>query len=146
MEIVIREADEADVPALARLMAELGYPIAVEEMRNRYLKIKSLDAHHTVVAAADGRVVGMAGVYLGYYYEKSGAHARVLALVVDESFRSHGVGAKLLEYVETWAKEHGAASVGLNSGRQRQAAHRFYRRHGYQDKTIGFYKNLDDRR
>jgi GNAT superfamily N-acetyltransferase len=145
MDIVIREATDSDVPALAQLMSELGYPISADEMGQRYRQIKSLATYHTVVAVAEGRVAGMARVYLGYYYEKSGPQARVLALVVSEAYRSHGVGRKLLEYIEAWASARGAASVGLNSGRQRQAAHRFYRRHGYQDKTLGFYKNLDDR-
>lgn len=142
MEITIREAADADVPAMAHLISELGNPLSVDEMGRRYRRIKALDGYHTVVAVAEGHIAGMTGAYLGYYYEKSGAHARVLALVVDEAYRSHGVGAKLLQYIETWAVANGAAGIGLSSGRQRQSAHRFYRRHGYQDKTIGFYKSL----
>lgn len=142
-EITIRAAVDKDVPMLASLITELGYPTTVDEMTERYRQVAGRDDYRTFVAVAEGRVVGMIGAYLGYYYEKNGAIVRILALVVDQAYRSYGVGASLLQHVENWATAQGAAGVALNSGLQRQNAHRFYRRHGYREKTLGFYKDLD---
>lgn len=55
----------------------------------------------------------------------------VLALAVDEKYRGLGVGRRLLEELEAWAKDKGCAGVRLVSGMDRLGAHAFYLRCGY---------------
>ncbi|MFS0645280.1 GNAT family N-acetyltransferase [Siminovitchia sp. 179-K 8D1 HS] len=50
----------------------------------------------------------------------------VCDLVTDVRKRSNGYGAKLLAYVQEWAKRNQYESVALSSGLQRTDAHRFY--------------------
>lgn len=57
----IRTAHHKDIPALAYLMEELGYPTSVEDMKQRYDRIASNPNYHTLVAEIEGEVVGMVG-------------------------------------------------------------------------------------
>ena len=144
MNLIIRQANYADIPALARLMGELGYPTASNEMRLRYERIKANDYCETLVAEVDGCVVGMVGMILGQHYEKNGSYLRIVSLVIDTGYRNYGIGKRLLQQAESWARDKGASVVILNSGNrpERETAHRFYRQQGYVDKGIGFYKDL----
>ncbi len=74
----------------------------------------------------------------------TGTYVRIAALIVKVEFRQNGVGKKLMESAEQWAKELGALTLLLNSGNraERAAAHAFYLGMGYQIKSSGFVKEL----
>ncbi|AKM18320.1 MULTISPECIES: GNAT family N-acetyltransferase [Bacillaceae] len=140
----IRKATSNDIPELASLMEQLGYPTSVEQMRIRFSNIESNPSYHTLVAEYDGKVVGMIGLCTGVFYELDGSYVRIVALVVDSNYRSKGIGRKLIEEAESWAKRQGAISIGVNSGNrtERLTAHQFYINMGYEQKSIGFAKKL----
>jgi N-acetylglutamate synthase-like GNAT family acetyltransferase len=58
----IRKATINDVPELAALIEQLGYPTTVESMTIRFNNIESNPSYHTLVAEMDGKVVGMIGL------------------------------------------------------------------------------------
>lgn len=53
------------------------------------------------------------------------------ALVVDEANRGSGAGRTMMAAAETWAADHGFASVALGSRVSRSGAHAFYEAIGY---------------
>jgi GNAT superfamily N-acetyltransferase len=63
-------------------------------------------------------------------------------LVTDETRRSSGVGAQLMRYMETLAVERGCDTFSLDSGCQRQQAHKFYFREGMTIPSFHFSKPL----
>jgi GNAT superfamily N-acetyltransferase len=140
--VSLRAATLADAAAVAGLMTQLGYPTAAGQMRARLECLLGHPDHHTLVADAEERVVGLIGLGLGRYYEADGTYARVLALVVSAERRGSGVGSALLRAGEAWAAEQGAGSVILNSGSGRADAHRFYRGRGYEATGVRFVKVL----
>jgi len=140
----IREATINDIPELVILMNQLGYPTAIDNMKSRFNAILSNASYHTLVAEFDGNVVGMAGLCTNLFYEHDGSYVRIVAFVVDSNYRRKGIGEKLIQQAEKWAKEQGAIAIGLNSGNreERKDAHQFYIDMGYQDKSIGFTKSF----
>ena len=70
--------------------------------------------------------------------------ANILGLAVAADFRRQGIGSALLKRAEEWARENGAISMRLNSGKSRKQAHEFYRAQGYIDdkKQLRFIKDL----
>lgn len=60
-------------------------------------------------------------------------YAEIGGLVVDSSFRRHGIGLKLMEESEEWAKNNGYKEIRLRSGGQRKDAHKFYEKIGYKN-------------
>lgn len=140
----IREAKINDIVELTSLVEQLGYPTTIESMKTRFNNIESSPDYHTLLASFDGKIVGMIGLIKGYYYEMDGSYVRIVAFVVDSKFRGKGIGKKLLEEAESWARSIGANGIGLNSGNrsERFNAHKFYKNMGYVEKSIGFAKSL----
>ena len=58
--------------------------------------------------------------------------AEVNGLVVDEQVRSRGVGLKLLQAAEKWAKGMKCRGMSVRSNVIRKRAHAFYVAHGYE--------------
>lgn len=55
----------------------------------------------------------------------------VLCFVVKEKYRNNGVGSKLINRLECWAKDNGFSGIKLLTHPNRIHAHRFYERHEY---------------
>ena len=53
-----------------------------------------------------------------------------------------GIGKRLLEHMENYAKDKGISSIVLNSGVQRTAAHAFYQHNGYDKGSWCFSKRI----
>ena len=131
--IAVRAAQEGDVEALASLSAQLGYPTSVDEMRERYLRVRAAQAGEIFVAVcvSDARVVGWTHVVPRLQLEDA-PYAELAGLVVDETVRGAGVGAALLAAAEDWARAQGFATMRVRSNVIRERAHRFYEREGYE--------------
>jgi GNAT superfamily N-acetyltransferase len=130
---LVRVAEEGDVEALASLSAQLGYPIAVGEMRERWARVHAARFGEIFVAVImDGAqaVVGWTHVVPRLQLEDA-AHAELAGLVVDERMRGAGVGKALLAAAEDWARIQGFAFMRVRSNVVRERAHRFYEREGY---------------
>ncbi len=63
-------------------------------------------------------------------------------LVTDENNRSTGVGKMLMQYMEKLAIERGCDTISLDSGCQREQAHKFYFREGMAITSFHFVKSL----
>jgi GNAT superfamily N-acetyltransferase len=126
----IRVAQPQDFPRIAELAGQLGYPSSPNEIAGRLAGIKSSDDHAVFVAQFGGEVAGWLGVYVCRTVEAD-ARAEISGLVVDEKFRSQGIGPLLLARAEQWAREKRCRAIGLRSNVIRDRAHSFYERHGY---------------
>ena len=140
--VLIRTASPADVPALAALATELGYPTTPEAMRERLDRILPRDDYATWVAERGGRVVGFAGAMHGLSYVYDPPYARLLSLVVEPGERGRGTGAALVAAAERWARGQGAAQLHLTTALHREGAHRFYERLGYERTGARYVRKL----
>ena len=84
------------------------------------------------------QLIGVASVYLDILSARFGRRASIEDLAVHPEWRSRGVGASLLTAARTWAQEHGADYVFLESGVARTEAHRFYLRQGANHAAAAF--------
>lgn len=141
---MIRKATMEDVSELASFDGGLGYPTTDEEMKGRFKNIGTNLLYNTQVAEVNGNIAGMIGMNLGYHYEKNGNYIRIVALVVDQNYRRQGIGERLIQTAEEWAREKGATKLVLNSGNrdERSDAQQFYKDRGFEGKATGFYKDL----
>lgn len=94
-----------------------------------------------IVALYAGEVAGVA-VYRVHENTAQGRKLYVDDLVVDADCRSRGIGSALLAELDQKARATGCAVVDLDSGTERERAHRFYFRAGYTIRTFGFKKTL----
>lgn len=132
MEITVRDAVPADCAALARLnREEMGYEYPLEKVREKLERLQADGRNKILVAERDGQAVGY--VHLVDYDVLYAPHMKnVMGIAVASSCRRMGIGGKLLEAAEAWARKSGAGGIRLVSGETRTGAHAFYRSMGYE--------------
>lgn len=128
--VSIRAIEAADAQAAASLCAELGYPIDEASMRARIERLLASSAHGVFVACDNDRVVGWIHV-ASVDHMQSEPRAEIGGLVVTTAARGAGIGARLVERAESWARSAGLPTILVRSQIARDDAHRFYLREGY---------------
>ncbi|WP_033346291.1 GNAT family N-acetyltransferase [Catenuloplanes japonicus] len=142
MAILVRQATHADGGRLAELLGQLGYPTDETSVAERLDYWSDEPTAAVFVAVSDDVVVGVAAVHVSPVLEVTGHYARLVALVVDEDTRGSGIGRALLAAVEAYARAFRCLFVEVTSGRrpEREAAHRFYRKAGFEDVNAHAYR------
>jgi len=92
--------------------------------------------------AAEGEVVRGVAVYRVVENTFEGLHLYCDDLVTDERARSKGVGRALMDHMQGLARAAGREAYTLDSGTQRQQAHKFYFREGMVVTSFHFRKPL----
>jgi GNAT superfamily N-acetyltransferase len=150
--VLIRSAKLEDVDVLCRLYGEfhefhvkgvpdrlvgLGEPERHDspKLRSDIAKVINNQNSDILLSLVDNQVVGFAEVYLrkdepdparvAYRY------GHLQSLLVTEEFRRQGVGEKLLEAAENWAKAIGATEMRLDIWEFPEGPLRFYEKTCY---------------
>jgi GNAT superfamily N-acetyltransferase len=115
---------------VAQLTAELGYDVAVPELRARLSRLLARSDNQFFVAEIDDHVVAWLHATIAESIE-TGPFVMIAGLVVASSRRGQGIGRMLMDQAEAWAKEQHCSLVRLWSTSARTGAHRFYQHLGY---------------
>ena len=130
--IDVRSARDDDAPAVAELLAHLGYPARAADIPARLARLRARGDADTLVAMADGRVVGLATVHARDVLHHAHPVVQLTALVVPPEMRGRGVGRTLVGAVERWAAARGADRLVLTTALHRAEAPAFYERLGFE--------------
>ena len=139
----VREAGEADVPALGagvgELLGELGgrTPTPAElEAEVRALLADRAGGSLLVGEAEGGEIVGVLGASWQRAIHVPGVYATIQDLWVSRPWRSRGVGAGLIEAMAGLCRERGASRIEVGLPRETFAAiaatEGFYSRNGFE--------------
>lgn len=141
-DVKIARTDE-DVQACFPVMAELRphlqrstFPSTIREMEGQGCTLAFLSVDERPVAVAGYRVTYM--LYCGRLLY-------VDDLVTTAHERSRGHGATLLAWLVERARERGCAQLHLDSGVQREDAHRFYKTQGLAISAFHFRIDVEQR-
>lgn len=156
--IVTRKAHAADEGALLVLLEELQEHERQFESNHRpgpemardylpYLKQQCLENDGTIlVAEFDGAIVGLLCVWrrqqLDEHMSQPFEIAYVSDLIVSKSQRRHGVGTRLLDEAEAYARAHDLRMVKIGSLSRNFHAKELYRKRGFRDYSIQLVKDL----
>jgi ribosomal protein S18 acetylase RimI-like enzyme len=95
-----------------------------------------------ICAEVDNRVIGFCAVSIANNFWQEGYIAYIYAMIVDEAYRSNGIGKSLLEEAFTIAKLNNCKKIELDSGFPREKAHKFYEKIGFEKRAYLFSKDL----
>lgn len=144
MEVVVREIEERDYSdALWIWNHVLGNRyFTAENFSAHHEKFKGKDHHKAFVAALDDCVVGI--VYIMRYapWGTESEQFWIQGIGVKDTMQGKGIGTKLLNHIEEYARAKGVDFITLNTGFKRTAAHAFYERNGYSTGNYCFGKRL----
>jgi GNAT superfamily N-acetyltransferase len=146
--VMIRDASEQDIPIILGLLYDLGRPKLqkdsdVETFRKLVTKYL-IDSDKKILVAVldDVKVIGMLSMVFLPRLNRSTLETYIPELVVLETYRTHGVGKKLISSCMTIAKEKKCHRIRLESGNQRKESHQFYEHLGFEQSSLSFTKNL----
>lgn len=143
--ISIRSILPPDFPAIAALLGELGYPVRGDDLPSRFERLQQ-DGHSVAyVATHDPHVVGLATVHSFPLMHAAVPVALLTSLVVAESARGQGVGRRLVDAAEAWARKTGCARIIVTTAEHRSGAHVFYQSLGWEYTGRRYAKRLPDR-
>jgi GNAT superfamily N-acetyltransferase len=132
MAILIRNLQMQDCPGLAELMNQLGHPASEHELTSRFQSLSSSDEDFLIVSEdGSNNISGFLHAKISktiHYYPS----VEVSALIVNESFRSQGIGKSLMNHAEQWAQKKDLKILWLRSNIKREDAHKFYSSIGYE--------------
>lgn len=150
--LVIRPAEEADLPAVVELLAadslgagreRPGRPLdpAYREAFSRMLR---QDGNELLVAELAGELVGCLQFTVIHGISRAGmSRAQIEGVRVAAGHRGRRLGERLMAFAIARAREKGCGLVQLTTDRSRADAHRFYERFGFTASHIGMKLPLD---
>jgi L-amino acid N-acyltransferase YncA len=131
-QFVVRPASVDDARATAELFAAVAEerdaiatepPVDVEERTALFART----AAGTVVAVADGRVIGMLHVDVSRHGFGG------FGMLVDRGWRGRGAGSALVQAAVEWARDHGLHKLCLEVFAHNSAAIALYRKYGFME-------------
>jgi len=131
--VTVRDMTADDLEAVAHLSGQLGYPVTLAELEPRFDQLRrSVDEALLVAQLPDGTVAGWihVGPDLSLTHDNV---AEIKGLVVSGENRGRGLGRELVSAAEAWCLRRGFRTVRVRSRIEREAAHGFYKRRGYQE-------------
>lgn len=123
-----REYRSNDFSELLKLMATLGYPLTVEELKKN-IHLYQEEGGQILVAEKNGVVLGCITVTMSASVAE-GVYGEIKSLVVSEKARGMGVGSVLSEGAEAWLSER-VNRIRVRTNSVREKAHKFYEKQGY---------------
>jgi len=140
MEIAFATTDK-EIANCFRVMHELRPHIPEETFLARVRALQA-DGYRLVALRDEGTTVAVGGFRIGASLAW-GSYLYVDDLVTLPRKRSMGCGSILLAWLRCHAREQGCGQLHLDSGIQRQDAHRFYGREGMAKAGYHFVEHLE---
>lgn len=132
MEIQIESITLQHTPVVQKLSEQLGYPLSLNEIENNIREVMLNADHMAVVAIVNGEIVGWIHAFKAMLLE-SNPFIEIEGLVVDENYRSMGIGKKLVERIKQWCIEKQISTLKVRSQVKRKEAHQFYLNNGFSE-------------
>lgn len=132
--LMLRQADESDIPALDALIVRMGFHYESGYF-NRCLQEQAGGKRLIFIATQDNTIVGVAQLIFSPVYAPFRAQGipEIQDLNVIPDARQQGIGSRLVERCEEEARARGLAEIGIGVGLYARygAAQRLYVRRGY---------------
>ena len=134
----IEFATQADLPALADLLAELFSleadfrPDRAKQLAGLQLILDNPASGQLFVLRLDGAVAGMANALITFSTAEGGRVLLLEDVIVSRNCRGNGAGRRLVEHVLAWAQSQGMSRVTLLADKDNAPALGFYEKMGFQ--------------
>jgi GNAT superfamily N-acetyltransferase len=146
--VVIREAEDADLPGVLALYAQPeldnGIVLSVEQAREIHAQFARYPLYKLYVAEDAGRIVGTYAFLFMHNLGHLGAPSAIVEdVVVDPASQGRGIGKAMMRHAMETARDLGCYKLMLSSNIKRERAHAFYDQLGFTRHGISFRISTD---
>ncbi len=146
-DVAMRQAVEADLPAILRLYAQPGVDdgrvLDLDAATEIFRRMSRYPRYHVYVAVRENEIVGTFALLVMDNLAHCGTPSAVVEDVcVDEKLRGGGIGGAMMKFAMKVATECGCYKLTLSSNLIRERAHAFYRSLGFEQHGISFHADL----
>lgn len=140
MDVKIRKASVGDFDAVYPLFEQLwpGKALDLEELKKVFNRGTASGNDVLLCLEENGDIKGFCAYAIVNNLWQEGQIAYIYAMVVDENCRGKGLGTALINEAVNTAKRQGMKRVELDSSFQRERAHKFYERLGFEKRAYLF--------
>lgn len=140
MKINIREATQADLPAILGLYAntlDKGEVLNIEDAQTLFTKMQTYPNYKVYLAEKEQVIAGTFSLLIMDNLAHKGTPSGIVEdVAVQNELQGEGFGKQMMEFAMQCCREAGCYKLVLSSNQKREAAHAFYeslgfRRHGF---------------
>ncbi len=144
MELLIRSATNGDFDSIYPLFQQLWPTKEIDREKINQVFARGIESRtdELFCAVLDGAVIGFCAYAIVNSLWQEGYISYIYAMVVHQDFRGKGYGSQLLQAAIDKSKQQGMKRVELDSGFQREQAHRFYEKFGFEKRAFLFSYKL----
>ena len=136
----IRELNLKELYTVYDVLKQLRVALTYEEFEDLIYDMRHME--YKMFGVMDGeKLITYAGVAVqtNLYHKR---HLYVFDLVTDEKYRAKGYGKMILDYLLDYAKTCLCENIVLSSGFEKEKAHLFYEKNGFEKKSFVFLKTV----
>lgn len=151
MEVIIRKASAADLPAILALYAQPdmdgGKGLSVAEAEGLFSRLQSYPNYKIYAAVADDQVVGVFSLLIMDKLAHRGTPSSIVEdVVVRQDLQGQGIGRRMMAFALERCREAGAYKLVLSSNLRREEAHRFYESLGFRKHGFSFVVEVEQQK
>lgn len=137
--VTVEMLKKEEIPALLELYKALvPHDLSPEKAEHAFDEMRANSEYLLLAAKEDGELLGS---MLGICCQSLTMPFLVVEdVIVKDGVREKGIGRKLMEALDEFAKNRNCAYAILVSSAFRTGAHQFYEKVGYTDSVVGFRK------
>jgi GNAT superfamily N-acetyltransferase len=145
--IVVREATEADLPAVLAIYAQpeldAGDVLSLDEARDRLARFARYPDYKLYVAVDGGAIVGTYALLVMDNLLHRGAPSGIVEDVgVAPELHGRGIGKAMMQHAMQRCRDRGCYKLVLSSNAKRSNAHAFYASLGFEHHGVSFHVAL----
>jgi len=144
LELVIRDVTSGDFDEIYPLFEQLwpNKKLNRTELNKVFSRGAASQTDELLCAVLDDTIIGFCAYAIINNLWQEGYISYVYAMIVDEKQRGKGYGTKLINEVIAKSKKQGMKRIELDSGFQRERAHQFYEKLGFEKRAYLFSYNV----
>ncbi|MDZ4663078.1 MAG: GNAT family N-acetyltransferase [Pseudomonadota bacterium] len=135
----------SDLERCFPIIKELRPHLNINDYFSIYEQSHKSDGYEIIATEVDGKVLAVMGYRILFDYVR-GKHMYVDDLVSTENSRSRGLGAELLNYAESMAKELNCSGLRLCTGIENEGGIKFYEKNGWTKRAFAYSKKIGEKK
>lgn len=140
--ISIRIIDPKEIFSIVPFLQKLGNNTVPESIIKERLREMTQQNYECLGVFDEQKLIGVCGLWFQTRHY-AGRSVEMDHVIIDDNYRSHGIGKKMVAFVSDYAKKKSCNWVELNSYVYNFSSHKFFYNQGFVAKGYHFVKELN---